>query len=136
MADPVITVNDVGQIGIGACDVEHDTLMTFAGADVLAAGTILARDTADGGQWQIYAKGGSTNGNGVAQGVLAYAVTATGASDIALDVIVRGTVNETRLVIDADGDASNVDYTVTDDLRDSNILVKPVLQLAQEDNQA
>lgn len=132
MADPVIAVNDVGQVAIGACDVEHDTTFPFGGGDALLAGTILARHTGTGA-WQLYVKGGATNGNGIGGGVLQYAVTATG--DVAVDVVVRGTVNQDRLIIDADQSGANVDYAVVDTLRSNGILAKPVTQLAMEDNQ-
>jgi len=134
VADPIITNVDIGQIGIDQCDTEHGTPIDFAGADVLAAGTILARHTGTN-KWQVYVKGGSSNGNGVAGGVLAYPVAATGAGDVPVDVIVRGTVNQDRLVIDADGDGSNVDAAVIDLLRGNSILAKPVKQLSKQDNQ-
>jgi hypothetical protein len=130
MANPVITVNDVGQIAIGECDVEHDTPWAAGGIDTLAAGTIMARITASG-KWGIYDTGG-VGGLGVAQGVLAYEVTAAGAGDVPVDVIVRGTVNLDRILQD---DAGAVDAAVQDELRGNGILAKTVLQIAQEDNQ-
>jgi len=130
MANPVITVNDVGQIGIGQCDVEHDTPWAAGGADVLAAGTIMARITASG-KWGIYDTAGA-GGLGVACGVLAYQATAGGAGDVPVDVIVRGTVNQDRILQD---DAGAVTAAVVDQLRSYSILAKPVTQLAQEDNQ-
>lgn len=130
MADPVITVNDVGQIGIGQCDVEHDTAWAAGGADTLAAGTIMARITASG-KWGIYDTGGA-GGLGVANGVLAYEVSASGAGDVPVDVIVRGTVNQDRIAQD---DGGAVTAAVVDQLRSNGILAKPVKQLAQEDNQ-
>ena len=57
MANPVITNNDVGQIAIGESDFEHG-VWTAGGADVLAAGTIMARITASG-KWGIYDTGGA-----------------------------------------------------------------------------
>ena len=131
MADPVITLNDVGQIAIEVSDFEHH-VWTAGGADVLAAGTIMARLTSTG-KWGIYAPAGSL-GLEIAKGVLTYEVTATGAGDVPLAVLVRGTVNQDRLIIDADGDGSNVDAVVTDDLLANGILAKPVLQVAQLDN--
>jgi len=133
MADPTVTNVDVGQIAIEVSDFEHH-VWTAAGADTLVAGTIVARITSTG-KWQIYAKGGSTDGNGIAKGVLTYDAVATGAGDVAVAVLVRGTVNQDRLIIDADGDGSNVDETVIDDLLANGILAKPVGQLGQLDNQ-
>ena len=133
MADPVITNNDVGQIALGNhCDFEHH-VWTAGGADTLVAGTIVARLTSTG-KWGIYAPAGSL-GLEIAKGVLTYDAVATGAGDVPVAVLVRGTVNQDRLIIDADGDGSNVDEAVIDDLLDNGILAKPVTQLAQLDNQ-
>ena len=129
MADPVITNNDVGQIAIGESDFEHG-VWTAGGADVLAAGTIMARITASG-KWGIYDTGGA-GGLGVACGVLTYEVTAAGAGDVPVAVLVRGTVNQDRLLQD---DAGAVTPAIVDQLRDYGILAKPVQQLAQLDNQ-
>lgn len=129
MADPVITVNDVGQIATGECKVEHDTAWTATGADTLVAGTIMARLAT--GKWGIF----DDNGAGVlaiAKGVLLYDAVATGAGDVPVDVCVRGTVNQDRLVID---DGGTVDADVLDGLRATGILAEPVKQLSQEDNQ-
>jgi hypothetical protein len=132
MADPTITNVDVGQIAIATSDFEHH-LWTALAADTLVAGTILARLTSTG-KWQIYAPAGSL-GLEIARGVLTYDVSATAGGDVPVSVLVRGTVNQTRLIIDADGDDSNVDEAVIDDLNDHGILAKPVLQIAQLDNQ-
>lgn len=129
MADPVITNNDVGQIAIGESDFEHH-VWAAGGADTLAAGTIMARITASG-KWGIYDTGGA-GGLGVACGVLTYEVTATGAGDVPVAVLVRGTVNQDRILQD---DAGAVTPAVVDQLRDYGILAKPVQQLAQLDNQ-
>lgn len=129
MANPVVTNVDVGQIGIGQCDVEHHVI-AFGGADVLAAGTIMARIAASG-KWGIYDTGGA-GGLGVAKGVLAYEVTATGSGDVAADIIVRGTVNQDRLLQD---DGGAVTAAIIDELRGYGILAKPVKQLGVLDNQ-
>ena len=128
MADPVITINDVGQIAIEVSDFEHH-VWTAGGADVLAAGTIMARITASG-KWGIYDTGGA-GGLGVAQGVLTYEVTATASGDVPVAVLVRGTVNQDRLLQD---DAGAVTTAILDQLRNNGIMAKPVLQVAQLDN--
>lgn len=128
MADPVRTVNDVGQIAIGACDVEHDTPWTAAGADTLVAGTLMARLAT--GKWGIYDDNGTSPLDNC-QGVLLYEVSASGAGDVPVDVCVRGTVNQNRIVID---DGGTVTAAVIDNLRNNGILAKPVAQLAIEDN--
>lgn len=132
MANIAITNIDTGSIALRNEEFADDSI-TFAGADVLAAGTILARATTTG-KLVIYAKGGSTDGNGVPVAVLTYPVTATTAGNVAARVLISGTVNASRLVIDADGDASNVDATVLDDLRNVGIVGVPVDQLGRYDN--
>lgn len=132
MADPVITNVDVGQIAIAVSDFEHH-VWTAGGADTLVAGTIVARLTSTG-KWGIYDPGGSL-GLEIAKGVLTYDAVAAGAGDVPVSVLVRGTVNQDRLIIDADGDGSNVDEVVIDSLLANGILAKPVKQIAQLDNQ-
>ena len=135
MADPVITNIDVGEIAIAGAElVRRQDILALAGADTLAAGTILARDSVSL-KLVIFVKGGVANENGIPKAVLPYPVTATAAGDVAVSVIAAGTVNRNRLVIDADGDASNVDDAVLDQLRDFGITARNVTQLAQLDNQ-
>ena len=108
-------------------------MWTAGGADTLVAGTIVARLTSTG-KWGIYDPGGSL-GLEIAKGVLTYDAVAAGAGDVPVSVLVRGTVNQDRLIIDADGDGSNVDEVVIDSLLANGILAKPVKQIAQLDNQ-
>lgn len=78
----------------------------------------------------------ATAGAGGAQrplGVLTYDVVATGAGDVAARVLLAGKVNATRLVIDADGDASNVTAAILDQLRAAGIRSESVKQLAEQD---
>lgn len=126
-----ITNQDIRQIALSASEFEHGP---FAGADVLAAGTIVARHSTTG-KFQIYAKGGPTNEDGIPKGVLTYAVTAAGAGDVSVSVLIAGVVNQDRLIIDADGDGSNIDGSVVDDLRDFGVNPQPVKQLGLLDNQ-
>jgi hypothetical protein len=128
MPNPVSTSIDTGNVVVKEEDFE-DGLFTFAGADVIAPGTILARNTTNG-KWQFYAKGGSTNGNGVPQGVLNYGLTATGAGDLPVRVTTKGVVAKQRLILDADGTGANVDYVVTDLMRSVSLTVIDVQQLA------
>jgi hypothetical protein len=99
----------------------RDELITFAGAATFAKGTILARDT---GTLKLvkFVKGGSTAGNGIPCAVLTYPVTATGASDVKSRVLLAGEVIKEALVIDADGNDSNIDGAVIDQLRARGIV--------------
>lgn len=133
MPTSVITNIDNGSVALR--DEEfRDELLTFGGADVLAAGTILARNTSTL-KLQLYVKGGSSNGNGIPHFVLTYPVTAMGAGDIPVRVLSKGVVNKKRLVIDADGNDSNIDGTVIDLLRQVAITPVDVKQLGVLDNQ-
>jgi head decoration protein D len=128
-----ITNNDLGSVELEGA-ILQDELINFAGADVFAPGTILARDSSTL-KLRLFVKGGSTNGNGVPKAVLAYEVDAAGAGDVKARVIVKGHVNRNRLIIDADGDGSAIDGAVLDQLRDYGIVASTVKQLADYDNQ-
>jgi hypothetical protein len=132
MANPTITNLDTGSVALDESRFE-DGLLTLAAADNIAAGTILALDSSTL-KWVLYVKGGSTNDNGTPRGVLTYAASSTAASDIFVRVLVAGVVNQDRLIIDADGDGSNVDASVRAALRDKDIVCQTVAQLGQVDN--
>jgi hypothetical protein len=132
MANITITNNDLGGVELEGA-VCQDELITFGGADVLAPGTILARDSSTL-KLVIFVKGGSTNGNGVPKAVLTYPVVSTGIGDVKSRVLVKGRVNRERLIIDAQGDGSAVDAAVLDGLRLYGIVPSRVDQLAEYDN--
>jgi len=137
MGDPItITNNDLGSVLIEEHQSE-DAAVIFAGTDTYAEGTILARFTTAGanfGKLQLYAKGGSSNGNGVPQAILTYELSRTGAGDKQARVVTAGKFNKKRLVIDADGDDSNVDAVVLDLLREHGMLCEESQQLSRYDN--
>jgi len=133
MANLEITNIDVGNVILREADFE-DGLLTFTGAATIAAGTILARDSVSL-KYVPFVKGGVTNENGIPKAVLTYSVTAAGAGDEAFRAMISGYVRKERLIIDADGDDSNVDNVVRDQLRDYDIVVQNVQELAQLDNQ-
>jgi hypothetical protein len=85
-------------------------------------------------KYVLFVKGGATNQNGIAKAVLAHRLVNTGAGDLPARVIVKGEVIKERLVIDADGDASNIDRAVIDGLRDYGIQPVSTKQLAVLDN--
>jgi len=133
MPDPVITNVDTGSVELEDGKF-GDELLTFGGAGTVVAGTILARDSVSL-KLIPYVKGGVTNEDGIAKAVLTYDVIAAGAGDEAIRALVHGVVNRDRLIIDADGDGSNIDAVELDGLRDFNITTQDVEQLAQLDNQ-
>lgn len=123
---------DLGRVELGSNEYETGVI-TFGGADTLAAGTILARSTASG-KFIIFAKGGSTDGNGVPVAVLPNEVVATGAGDVYARPVISGKVDFGKLIIDADGDNSNVDGAVKDDLRNVSIVPVTTTQMSNYDN--
>ena len=133
MANLEITINKTRSLVLSQ-PVFKDELITFAGAATLLAGTILARDSVSL-KLVPFVKGGATNENGIPKAVLLDELTATGAGDLTNRPIVGGQLRQGDLVIDADGDASNIDNAVVDQLRDYSIIALTTTQLAQLDNQ-
>lgn len=128
-----VTNNNIASPVMEEGQFKDDTL-TFTGADVYVAGTILARDSSTL-KLIAFVKGGSTNGNGIPKTILTYDVTATGAGDIAVRVPTSGAFRKEKLVIDADGDDSNVDAAVIDQLRDYGLTATSVVEQNIADNQ-
>lgn len=133
MANITVTNNDLNSPILESAQF-RDELITFAGADTLAPGTILARDSVSL-KLVIFVKGGTTNGNGIPKALLTYEVVATGAGDVPVRAAVAGQYRKEKLVIDADGDASNIDGAVIDQLRDYGLTPVDVTELNIQDNQ-
>lgn len=133
MSNITVTNVDIGNVILKDGEFRDD-LLTFAGAGTVVEGTILARDSVSG-KLVPFVKGGVTNENGIPKAVLTYDVTATGAGDVAIRDMVSGSVRAQRLVIDADGDGSNVDAVVLDQLRDYSLVSIDVQELNILDNQ-
>lgn len=133
MADPVITNIDLGSYRHSYNKEQPDTL-TLAGADTIAKGTILARDSVSG-KLVLFVKGGATNENGIPKAILAEEITVTGAGDSSVRVTISGNVKKPYLIIDADGDDSNIDAVVKDQLSDYGITVLEVTEHGILDNQ-
>ncbi len=133
MADPIITNVDIGSVILKDGQFRDD-LLTFAGAATVLAGTILARDSVSL-KLVPFVKGGVTNENGIPKAILTYDVTAAGAGDEAIRDMVSGSVRFPKLIIDADGDNSNIDNAVIDELRDYTLVTIDVQELNILDNQ-
>lgn len=132
MANIIITNLNIGNVVLKSGESE-DGALVFAGAATIKEGTILARDSVSL-KFVPFVKGGTTNENGIPKAVITYEVIATGAGDIQVRVLISGVVRKELLVIDADGDDTNVDAKVRDQLRDYNIDVVNVQELAEIDN--
>lgn len=130
---PTVTNVDLGSVVLGY-DEYSDELLTFAGAGTVVEGTILARDSVSL-KLVPYVKGGSTNENGIPKAIVTYDVEAAGAGDEPIRALIAGNVRAEKLVIDADGDASNIDAAVLDQLRDYKITAISVEELNILDNQ-
>jgi hypothetical protein len=78
-------------------------------------GTLLARNTSTL-KLIPFVKGGNSNGNGIINSVLTAELVATAAQDYNVSVMIAGQVDKDLLVIDADGNASNVDAAIVDEL--------------------
>jgi len=133
MANLTITNVDIGNVILQDADF-RDELLTFGGAATVLEGTILARDSVSG-KLVPFVKGGVTNENGIPKAIVTYDVVAAGAGDVAIRAGVAGKYRKERLVIDADGDASNVDDVVIDQLRDYGLVAIDVQELGILDNQ-
>ena len=113
----------------------RDGIFTAAAAKVYPLGTILAVDSVSL-KYVEFVKGGTTNENGIPKAILGEQLdTTAGAGDFTVRPLVSATVNKNLLVIDADGDNSNADLEVIDQLRDYTIIVEDVDELAFYDNQ-
>jgi len=133
MPNLTITNNDLGGVVLKGGQF-RDELITFAGADTFVAGTILARDS---GTLKLvkFVKGGVTAGNGIPKAILTYDVVATAAGDVPSRVAVSGEFVKSRLVIDLDGNDTNVDAAVIDQLREYGLTPVTVTDLSKLDNQ-
>lgn len=133
MSNLTITNVDIGSVILQDGQFRDD-LLTFGGAGTVLAGTILARDSVSL-KLVPFVKGGSTNENGIPKAILTYDVTSTGAGDESVRDMVSGSVRAERLIILADGDASNIDAAVLDQLRDYSLVSIDVQELNILDNQ-
>lgn len=132
MANKVVTNIDLGS-SILEDAIFRDNVITFAGADTLAPGTIVARDTTTL-KFVIFVKGGVTAGNGIPKGIITEEIVSVGGGDVPARIAVEGRFRKERLIIDADGDASNIDGAVIDELRDFGLTPIDVQELQSFDN--
>lgn len=128
-----VTNCDTGNVILSNTQFD-DGLLTFAGAGTVKSGTLLARDSVSG-EFVPFVKGGTTNGNGIVKAIMTYDVTATGAGSKSIRPAIAGEFRKERLIIAADGNATNVDAAVLDAMRDYGLVAISVKQLAAYDNQ-
>ena len=133
MPDPTITNVNTGDSILSDAKF-RDELLTFAGAGTIAAGTILARDSVSL-KLVPFVKGGVANENGIPKAIVTYDIVAVGAGDESIRAGVAGCYRKERLIITADGDDSNIDNAVIDQLRDYGLVPQNVSELNIQDNQ-
>lgn len=132
MANLTINSIDLGNVILRDAEFNNDSLV-FTGADTVLPGTILARSTASG-NLVPYVIGGATDGNGVPVAVITYEVKTEGAATPSVRAMVSGEVILERLVVHADGDASNITNAIRDQLRNVSIVSVSSAQLTKYDN--
>jgi len=115
MANPITTDLDYGSYQVDGNGEYNNETLTFAGTETIAAGTILARLTADQ-KLVVFVKGGAA-GAEIPVAVMPYDHAKGGAGDASIRAQVKGNTYKDRLIIAADGDASNIDKVVQDQLR-------------------
>lgn len=123
MSNINVTNVDLGSVLIQPSVVSFNPdELTVPATTTYSEGLILARDSVSG-KLIAFVKGGVTNENGIPKTVLTYDVeNTTGAPvDTAVRVPVSAQVTKERLIIQADGDDTNVDQVVRDQLRDYGI---------------
>lgn len=124
-------------VGAGASTAFEVAGLKFTvtdGSTDFVAGDLFNLPVVADGKLVAYAIGG----DGGAQfpiAVLTYELTATGAGDKKARVMVAGEVKKSRLVVDADGDDSNITAAILDQLRSAGIVATDVQQLSVLDNQ-
>lgn len=141
LVDPngaLVATNLIMTAGAGAATVFEVGGLQFTitdGAADFAVGDTATLTVAADGKMVYFATDGA-GGAQIPSAILTYAVTVTGAGDEPVRVMQKGKVNFNRLVIDADGDNSNVTNAVMDQLRDYGIETVKVQDLSILDNQA
>lgn len=124
-------------VGAGAATVFEAGGLQFTitdGSTDFAAGDTATLTVAADGKLVPFATDGA-GGVQIPCAVLTYELTATGSGNLAARPLIAGVVNSDRLIIDADGDGSNVTTAILDQLRGFGIVAQTVRQLAGYDNQ-
>ena len=124
-------------VGAGAATVFEagglQFTITDGAADFVVGDTATLTVVADG-KMVLFATAGA-GGAQIPKAVLTYEVTVTGAGNEPVRVMRKGKLNFNRLVIDADGDNSNVTSAILDQLQNYGLEVINVQDLSTLDNQ-
>lgn len=124
-------------VGAGAATVFEAAGLQFTvtdGTTDFVAGDGYTLTVAADGKLVPFALAGA-GGAQIPKAILLDALTAAGAGNLPARPIIGGRLRAGALVIDADGDASNITAAILDQLRDFGIVSLSTTQLAELDNQ-
>jgi len=133
----LVATNLIMTVGAGAATVFETAGLQFTVTDAatdFVVGDFFTLTVAADGNLVPFAIAGA-GGAQVPKAVLTYDVAATGAGDVAIRDMISGSVRAPRLIIDADGDNSNIDDAILDQLRDYSLVSIEVQELNILDNQ-
>lgn len=111
-----------------------DILLTATGAHTFKKNTLLALDSVSL-KAVPFAIGGVTNDNGIPRFLLPYEVVAAGAGDTKVSALQECEVATARVVVDADGDASNITNAEKVLCKQNGIVLVDVQNVTVLDNQ-
>ncbi len=140
LADPngaIVASDLVMTAGAGASTVFKAAGLQFTitdGSTDLALADFFTLTVAADGKMVPFAIAGA-GGAQVPKAILTFDVTAAGAGDEAIRAGVSGSYRSERLIIDADGDGSNITDAIRDELRDYGLVPIDVQELNILDNQ-
>lgn len=132
-----VAANLIMTVGAGAATIFEVAGLLFTvtdGATDFVAGDKFTLTVVANGKMVPYAIAGA-GGAQIPKGIVTYAVVAAGAGDEAIREMVSGSVRKERLIIDADGDGSNITDAILDELRSYTLVSIDVSELNIYDNQ-
>lgn len=133
----VVASDLVMTVGAGASTVFKAAGLEFTitdGSTDLAVADFFTMTVAADGKMVPFVIAGA-GGAQIPKAVLTYDVVAAGAGDEAIRNMVSGSLRKERLIIDADGDGSNITDAILDQLRDFTLVSTDVQELNVLDNQ-
>lgn len=140
LVDPngaIVATDLILTAGAGATTVIEAAGLQFTvtdGATDFIVGDKFSLTVAADGNMVVFATDGA-GGAQIPTEILTYDVTATGAGNVAIRAAISGEFRKEKLIIDADGDDSNIDAAVIDKLRDFGLVPVNVTELNILDNQ-